>query len=213
MLHLGIMRLREFINGLFLVWILLSLGISSCQDCADCGPATAEPYVSFRFFNIDSLLKVQDTLQVLEDSLEKVIAGIDTGNTDLEPIRAELEEGVDLYDQVSTDIKNGKLKIEEVRGPNGEGPIYFRDSTTNDSLTVFPFPLDMNYDSCSFLISIGERVDKVGVSYVSELDYASERIIMRVYDIEISENTYDSARIICNENRCISNETKIYLYF
>lgn len=207
------MRLREFINGLFLILTLLALGISSCQDCSDCGPAAAEPYVSFRFFNIDSLLQVEDTLQVLEDSLDKVIAGIDTGNIDLEPIREELEKEVDLYHQVSTDIKNGKLKIEEVLGPNGEGPIFFRDSTTNDSLTVFPFPLDMNHDSCSFIITISDRVDKVGVRYVSELDYASERIVMRVYDIEVSENTYDSARIICNQNRCISNETKIYLYF
>ena len=98
-------------------------------------------------------------------------------------------------------------------GPNGEGPIYFKDSLTNDSLTVFEFPLDMNYDSCSFLINISDMNDKVGVKYVRELDYASERIIVRIWELELTGSTYDSAKIFCDKNSCTSNETKIYFYF
>jgi len=118
-----------------------------------------------------------------------------------------------MYSQVRTDINNGKLKIDVVYGPNGEGPIYFRDSVTNDSLTTFPFPLDMNNDSCAFIITINDKENQVSVRYDREMDYASERIIMRVYDLEVAENSYDSAKIICDKNRCISNETKIYFYF
>lgn len=207
------MRVRELLKWSFLLVLTAPLGILSCQDCPDCGPALVEPVTHFRFFNIDSLNKVEDTLFILEDSLDKVIAGIDTGNSDLDTIRMILETQVDLYDQVSTDIKNGKLKIEEVSGPNGEGPIYFRDSVTNDSLTTFLFPLDMNYDSCSFIIKIKDREDRVSVHYEREMDYASERIIMRVYDLEILESSYDSAKVVCGQSKCNSNETSIYFYF
>ena len=207
------MRIRELLNWLFFFLLTLPLGILSCQDCPDCGPSTSEPYVSFRFFNIDSLIKVEDTLVVLEDSLDKVIDEIDSGNTDLDTAKMELEAEIDLYNQVLSDIKNGKIKIEEVSGPNGEGPIYFLDSATNDSLTIFPFPLDMNYDSCSYIIKISDMTDRVGVNYVRELDYASERIIVRIYELEVTENSYDSAKIVCDKSSCNSNETKIYFYF
>jgi hypothetical protein len=189
------------------------MGILSCEDCNDCGPSTGEPYVSFRFFNIDSLNKVEDILTVLEDSLNKIIVGIDTGNTELDTIRTVLEAQIDVYAQVKTDISNGKLKIEEVYGPNGEGPVFFRDSLTNDSLTVFHFPLDMNYDSCSFIIRISDMEDQVGVSYTREEDYENDRIIVRIYELELTKNTYDSAKIVCDKSMCNSNETKIYFYF
>jgi len=207
------MRIREILNWLYFFLLIGSFGLLSCQECADCGPAENEPYVSFRFFNIDSLTKVEDTLLVLEDSLDKVIEGIDTGNTELDTIRQVLERDIDLYNQVYTDIKNGKVKIDEVTGPNGEGPIYFRDSTTNDTLTIFPFPLDMNYDSCSYIIKMAGMIDEVGLKYTSELEHASERIIVRIYDLEVIKNSYDSAKIVCDKNRCNSNETKIYFYF
>jgi len=207
------MGVRELLNWSFFFILTVPLGILSCQECVDCGPTDAEPVTHFRFFNIDSLNKVEATLTTLGDSLERVIAGIDTGNIDLDTVRMVLETQINLYEQVDTDIKNGKLKIESVYGPNGEGPIYFRDSVTNDSLTTFPFPLDMNYDSCSFIIKIGDREDRVSVNYYREMDYASERIIMMVYDLEVVESSYDSAKVICNKSRCSNNETNIYFYF
>jgi len=193
--------------------LIVPLGILSCQDCTDCGPSTAEPYVNFQFFNIDSLVKVEDTLLVLEDSLDAVLVGIDTGNTELDTIRTGLENQIDTYEQVKQDIENGKIKIDEVWGPNGEGPLYFRDSLTNDSLTTFPFPLDMNYDSCSFIIRINDMDDRVAVSYFREEDYANYRILVRVYELEVTESSYDSVKVICDQNECNSNETKVYLYF
>lgn len=207
------MQTKEFLNWTFFVLLTFPLGILSCEDCSDCGPSTSEPYVNFRFFNIDSLRKVEDTLLVLEDSLGKVIEGIDSGNTDLDSIRTLLEADIDYFNKIETDIKNGKVKIEEVVGPNGEGPIYFRDSLKNDSLTVFEFPLDMNHDTCTFIIRISEREDGVGLKYTREPDAGGSRILMRLYDIEVTGNTYDSARVICSDNVCNSNETQVYIYF
>ena len=207
------MDLRALLNWPLFVLLTVPLGILSCQECRDCGPSTAEPYVNFQFYNIDSLIKVEDTLVVLEDSLDKVLAGIDTGNTDLDTIRIELEASIDTYDQVKTDIENGKIKIDQVMGPNGEGPIYFEDSLTNDSLTNFRFPIDMNYDSCSYLVTINGKEDLFGVEYISELDYVNYQILVRIYEVDITETTYDSAKVICDKNNCNSNETTIQVYF
>ena len=213
MLNLYDMDLRALLNWSSFFLLTVPLGILSCQECYDCGPSTAEPIVYFQFFNIDSLNQVEDTLVVLEDSLDKVLAGIDTGNTDLDTIRVELETEIDLYNQVKTDIEKGKIKIEEVIGPNGEGPIYFKDSLTNDSLTIFPFPLDMNYDSCSFVVKIDGKEDLIGVQYIREQDYIDYRILIRIYEIDITNITYDSAKVVCDKNNCNSNETTIQVYF
>jgi hypothetical protein len=207
------MDLKAFLNWSLFVLLTVPMGILSCQDCRDCGPSTAEPYVNFQFYNIDSLNKVEDTLFVLEDSLEKVMAGIDTGNTDLDTIRVELENSIDVYEQVKDDIEDGKIKIDQVMGPNGEGPIYFTDSLTNDSLTIFRFPLDMNYDSCSFIVDINGKEDIVGVQYIRDLDYINYQILVRIYETEVTENTYDSANVICDKTDCNSNETTIKVYF
>jgi hypothetical protein len=48
------------------------MAVYSCQDCDDCGPSQNEPYVILKFFNIDSLLKVRDTLAYLNDSLGRI---------------------------------------------------------------------------------------------------------------------------------------------
>jgi hypothetical protein len=207
------MDLKGFLNWSFFVLLTVPLGILSCQDCRDCGPSTAEPFVYFQFFNIDSLNKVEDTLAILEDSLEIVMAGIDTGNTDLDTIRVELEYSIDVYEQVQTDIENGKIKIDQVVGPNGEGPIYFTDSLTNDSLTTFRFPLDMNYDTCSFVVDINGNEDFVGVQYIREIDYTNYQILVRIYETEVTEYTYDSVKVNCDKTDCISNETTIKVYF
>ena len=207
------MDLRGFLNWSLFVLLTVPLGILSCQDCRDCGPSTAEPFVNFQFFNIDSLVQVEDTLVVLEDSLEKVMEGIDTGNTDLEGIKVDLENSIDVYEQVKSDIENGKIKIDEVMGPNGEGPIYFTDSLTGDSLTIFRFPLDMNYDSCSYIVNINGNEDLVGVQYIRELDYVSYQILIRIYETEVTQFTYDSAKVTCDKTDCNSNETTIKVYF
>jgi hypothetical protein len=207
------MDLKGFLNWSLFVLLTVPLGILSCQDCRDCGPSTAEPFVNFQFYNIDSLIKVEDSLVVLEDSLEKVMAGIDTGNADLDTIRAELENSIDVYEEVKNDIEEGKIKIDEVMGPNGEGPIYFTDSLTNDSLTIFRFPLDMNYDTCSFIVNINGNQDLVGVQYIREIDYASYQIVVRIFETDVTESTYDSTKVTCDKTDCTSNETTIEVYF
>ena len=201
-----------FINFLWLL-VLIPIGILSCQDCEDCGPSHQEPLVIFKFFNIDSLIKVEDTLLILEDTLAIIDDEIANGNEDLDSIRNIVVDEIDYYTDVSNDIKNGKLKVDEVYGINGEGPLLFKDSLTNDSLSNFLFPLSMNDDASTFIIHIDGMIDTVGLNYLRETDYEDKEILVKAFDLDISSYTYDSAKVICNEDKCYSNETKIYLYF
>ena len=61
---------------------LILIGSQSCDPCTDCGPRIGEPTIAATFYNIDSLLLVQDslvivdTLQLVTDSLLFLIDSI-----------------------------------------------------------------------------------------------------------------------------------------
>jgi hypothetical protein len=54
--------------------------------------------VNLRFYNIDSLLKVEDTLTILQDSLDTINQKIEEGDTTLSGIKSDLEKELELYD-------------------------------------------------------------------------------------------------------------------
>ena len=112
--------------------------LGGCQECDDCGIKYNEPLVNIKFYNIDSLLKVDSTLVIVEDSLEIVNDAIENGDTTLFEIKDQLEQIKSGLEKTQNDILKGKLRIEVVNGIDGLDPLYFRDSISNDSLTIFP---------------------------------------------------------------------------
>jgi hypothetical protein len=193
--------------------ILIPLAYSSCQECNDCGPGQNEPFVNLRFYNIDSLLKVADTLAIIQDSLDTVNHRIQEGDTTLTEIKTELEYQKSYYEKVKVNINQGKFKIDEVFGPNGEGPLLFRDSLKNDTLTNFRFPLKMNVDESAFIINFNGESNEIGFNYTREIDRGGDFIVIRVYDLEVFTHTFDSIKMVCNKDKCLSNETIIRIYF
>jgi hypothetical protein len=206
-------KILTLIRKYWIYLILVPLAIYSCQDCDDCGPSQNEPFVNLRFFNIDSLVKVRDTLAFLNDSLDRIEEAIGAGDTTLTEKKETIESGIDLFDQVENNILDGKIRIDEVFGDGGEGPLLFRDSLTNDSLTVFRFPLDMNRDESSFTIDFGEESNEISFSYIREIDQGGDFIVLRVYDVGVTGHSFDSVRLICNLDQCLSNETTFRIYF
>jgi len=205
--------LKRFLRKYLIYLILIPLVYYSCQECDDCGPSQNEPIVNLKFFNIDSLIKVEDTLTIIEDSLEVVNQKIDEGDTTLSDIKVNLENQQAFYIQVKDNINQGKIKIDEVFGSNGEGPLLFKDSLTNDSLTNFRFPLDMNRDESTFVVNIQDRNDEIGFRYDREIDKGGKEIIIRIYNITLLTSSYDSVKVICNKEICTSNETTYKIYF
>lgn len=187
--------------------------ISSCEECTDCGILYKDPVVNIKFYNIDSLLKVDSAIKVVEDSLEIVNKEIEDGNMDLDETKKQLEKIIFGLEETYQDIINGKIRIEEVNSPDAVGSLYFRNSTTNDSLTVFPFPLSMHDQSSTFIIELENRIDTLHFQYLLKENVKNSYIIIQAENLELGFSTYDSARISCKKEFCISDETTVSVYF
>lgn len=201
-------------------YLFIPLGLATlfvmvigCDECEDCGILYKEPVINVRFYNIDSLLKVEGFLNEIEDSLEVVNEEIENGNTALTVIRDALEEDKTGFEKVRKNILDGKIRIEEVRGIDAITSLYFRDSTTHDTLTFFPFPLSMHDDISTFIIEIVDRMDTLQVIYKRREDISNQYILIRAYDLSLGKITYDSAYVSCKKDSCISDETTVSLYF
>jgi len=206
-------ELSYIIRKYWIFLVLFPLAYYGCQECDDCGPSLNESFVNLRFYNIDSLVKVEDTLSIVQDSLDAVNQNIEEGDTTLAMIKEELEKQIVFYSEIKNNINQGKIKIDEVFGGNGEGPLLFRDSLTNDSLSNFRFPLDMNVDESVFIIRIQDETREIGFNYTREIDRGGDYIVVRVYDTQVVNHTFDSVKVICNQEKCLSNETTFRIYF
>ncbi len=205
------MKIR--ISQHLLLLFLAVLFYSSCEKCDDCGPSKREPYVKVRFFNIDSLVKVDARLSLLEDSLATINQMILDGDTTLVGSRDQLGQEIRKFNEVKETINEGRIRIDEIYGANGEGPLVFRDSTTNDSLTVFRFPLDMNKERSLFIIHLDDRTDELELAYERAPVEANDLILMEISGLHLISTTYDSAYIQCPGQECVSNETTVKIYF
>ena len=202
------------------LYLVIPLGLAAlffmlfgCDECEDCGILYKEPVINVKFYNIDSLRKVEQNLNEINDSLEVVNEEIENGNTDLIGIKDTLEKEKSKFEKAKKNIQDGKIRIEEVRGIDAVTSLYFRDSTTHDTLTVFLFPLSMHDDISTFIIEIEDRVDTLQVIYRLREDVSNQYILIRAYDLSLGEISYDSADISCKKDSCISDETTVSLYF
>ena len=207
------MGIRVIIRLFLIIGITGLFALSNCEECDECGPSSNETYVNLKFFNIDSLNKINVYLTDLQDTLFNLDEEIANGNEELVPVRDSIQNVYDYYLSVTVNIKNGKIKVNEVYGMNGFGPIYFTDSTTNDSLVNFRFPIDMNNDVSSFIIHINGFTDTLKVQYNRRNTMDNYTVLLEAVDLSLVEHTYDSVRIICNLDSCNSAQTRIYAYF
>jgi hypothetical protein len=203
------------IGYLFVLPLILlgSVIFSRCSNCTDCGPSHSYPFFIIRFFNVDSLLKVEATIAETQDSIDQVNQLIDSGYVEYDSVLIQLQYDLTYWQNVEKNIKNGKIKINEVEGTGTDNTLVFTDSLTNDSLTTFNFPLSMHADNSEFLIHIAERLDTLSMTYRVVTELSGQSILRRVYGINVTKSTYDSTKVSCRNDTCISNETSIYVYF
>jgi len=191
--------------------LILAIGvICSCGDCKDCGPSQNYPYFKIRFFNIDSLNKVNASIAETQDSLTQLI---DSGYQESDTVVININNKLTFLENVQTNIRMGKIKIDDVEGTGADKILLFRDSLTNDSLISFNFPLSMSDDKSEFIIHIADRKDTLSVNYQVLTKSEGHSILRRAYGINIITCTYDSIKVSCRKDSCLSNETTLYVYF
>jgi hypothetical protein len=198
---------------LIFLFILAVIKIPGCTPCNDCGPSENYPYVNVKFYNIDSLLKLQNEINIINDSiavLDELIAG---GADSLTSIKSSLESTLGLLQEGQSKITSGQIKIDALNGTGAGKTLYFTDSVTMDTLTSFRFPLDSYNPKSEFIITINGHDDTLGLNYRLNRVMHGNSIIMSATNLSVFLNTYDSAKLTCKLDSCISNETTLSIYF
>lgn len=199
---------------LFIPLLLLGLiGMPGCEKCKDCGPSENYPYVNVRFYNIDSLVQLQNKISVLNDSISILDRLISGGNDSLNNIKSVFKSKLNLYQEAVSKINNGKIKIEDLRGSGSGKILYFLDTATNDTLSFFRFPLNAENTRSEFIVSIDGHTDTLGVQYRLNREMYGNLIVIRAWDLTVYKNTYDSVNLKCKQDSCESNDATLSIYF
>ena len=104
-------------NNWWLLILLFLLGLTSipgCEKCNDCGPSENYPFVNVRFYNVDSLVKLQDNISLLNDSITVLDTLIAHGSDSLSSTKSLIQNQLNLYQEAVTKINNGEIKIDNL---------------------------------------------------------------------------------------------------
>ncbi len=194
-----------------------------CTEDDGLSPLNDEAFVNARFFNMDSLVKVNQGIAELDsvillynDSITVARDSVENGNEDYEPVLADLRATRDQlrvnkteFEGVRTQLQNGVLKIRQITGLDTEKSLVFGDSTNR-----YRLPLNASQNFSTFFIQKEERTDTLTLFYEMEFDI-NERVIRRLafLDIQNFQHTYDSIITSCIDPECISNGATIRLYY
>jgi hypothetical protein len=71
----------------------------------------------------------------------------------------------------------------------------------------------MNKDQSDFIINIQDNSWEIDFNYIRETGDGGDFIVIRIYDLEVFNHTFDSVKSVCSKEKCLSNETTFRLYF
>jgi len=233
-------------------YILLSLTVGLLSSCEESNPETvfvADASVAFSFINqraLSSVIeeveiktienkKTQDSLdainlrlKLLSDSLTKIQAEINAGNTALEAhlalviskMSADTIERInytiqlgDLVSQINgltrkkTIIESGKVKIDTVLILFGLTNISYKDS-----LTSYRFPLNIESEISSYLITLAATDFQLDLLHDNNIVVdARRRARVIPENFRTLSTSFDSIKFNCNP--CNAGITTVICYF
>ncbi len=211
------------INGFFglLFLSLLSLTfLNSCDECYECD-VYPDPYVNVKIVKASDLNLVNDSVaNVVEQLAEarKVQAALtaDAPVQEVNDIKAIIDslnaEKVRLETKRNL-LRTGMVKIDSLKGDYNRAV-----KIVSDSATTHRFPLSMKETSSSFEIYLKghSNVETLTLHYKTELVVENNRVIIKANSIEDRKppiTTFDSLLIVERDDRKITDETTIYLYY
>ena len=209
------------INGFFglLFLSLLSLTfLNSCDECYECD-VYPDPYVNVKFIKTSELDPVNDSIaNVVEQLAEK-------RKEQAELTRDAPVEAVNAIKAIIDSLNAEKVRLEKKRNLLQSGIVQIDTllgdfskelKILSDSATIHRFPLSMNETSSSFRIYLHGHPDEetLTLNYKTEMVVENNRVIVKANSIEDPPITsFDSARVSPRDDRKITDETTIYLYY
>jgi len=188
------------------ILVLIIFTILAC-DNIEFSTEDTESFVTVSFIDIDSVNRVNNNIQVLNDSLTAVNQRIANGEMGLENIVVALEDEISDLDSIALNLQNGYIQVDNISAIGSNGVLIF-----NELDSVYKLPLDINTDQTILLITIDSRIDSLGISYFREVVEKDDKLLFELTNTRITFHSYDSAAITC-DSLCISNEAKIKAYF
>lgn len=200
-------------NWFFYIGFLLLLGFTACEPCQDCGPQNAYPYIKLKFFNQEAY----DYYKPQQDSLTAVIKDLNAQlkNNKSDSLQKALDEAKSAKQTVDaqlTLINNNKNRMVSL---NGDTSI-FRNEKTNDTLSLFPFPIDVNHDTSRYAIQLPGKHDSLVLSYKRSQSYVNGKVSYDIYNLRVLYHSFDSlsAPNTCEgPSDCLSNNQTLYAVF
>lgn len=230
-----LIRYNHFILSILLFSVIL---FSSCEECQDCEPEISQPQINATFIHQSEWSNLQedvsglssiaglynDSIRVsssyfnfLDDSLNQVQVGIDTGNTSLEPLFTLLSDKLDsteleiskfseeldlLQDDISeiqsvqNTILNGNLLVSKITNQSNNQSITFSDSSSSWIL-----PYDLNSNSITYEFIIDSEVFEALMTYEKEEDLNYRRqVILSISNLSIERfENFDSVNVNANQ--------------
>lgn len=233
-------------------WGLIAIACDPCEDCGE--PFFYDPTVKFIFINqdsanalqdsmsyrsglirnIDSIRRIytididslQDTLEVLSDSIDDGVPGYedDTAAIGVEIRRFEdsvsvLNKTRSVIDSVNKHrsnilkvINSGKLRVSKATILENGSSLPFEDSAT-----IFPLPLLMEGGSTTYDIEIfgDDTTITISMNYKLQESVTESRVYQIIAtQIQPKAISNDTLSVVCkNPENCISNETTVTVYF
>lgn len=213
--------MRKLVLG-NLVCLIVGVSVSSCDPCTDCQPVSIEPNIEATFYNIDSLVAVQDslviidTLRVVTDSLLFLVDSASRGG-EYETEIASIEGFIDGLTDWRSDITDSvfadtlvylrsELNVQVTRINTGSNPVNYFElvntglSTDYDSAVIHQFPLFMREEASSLYFEIGEEAFTLDINYDLYDELTADKIVKRrAYILSMTQTGFDSLFCLCNQ--------------
>ena len=210
-------KFNGFLSLLFLS-LLSTTFLNSCDECYECD-VHPDPYVNVKFIKSSDLNPVNDSINDVVELLatkrkEQAELTADAPVDDVKAIKTFIDslnsEKVRLEKRRNL-LQSGMVKIDTLLGDfNKELKI------TSDSATTHQLPLSMNKTTSSFKIYLHGHPEEetLTLTYKKELLVEDNRVIIKANSIEDPPVTsFDSPRVSTRDDRKITDETTIYLYY
>jgi hypothetical protein len=211
-----------------LIFFVFALGLSSCDDCAECGQPGQEPGIRVKFFAQDSINKLTSAISEVNQEINAIKA-LSEAERELQKDNLKaLETKLDKLSIKRELLRRNRVRIDSIRALEVNNLQVLRDT-----LDLFRFPLNMYSDVSSYVIYLHGRKDTLRLSYNRNIVTKDQAIKFEMNNLKIKVIGYDSITALLNSKehineifKCadkrildclpkqsLSNETTINIYF